>query len=478
MRMSTFIQPLNLRAIVSNLSLLLRALGALSVLPLVASLLAREFEFSLIFAGMALFCFAVGYFFSIQQQPLNLAIPDALVVTGLAYLLFALVGSVAFLPVASFADSLFEAMSGITTTGLSVLNVAKLPYSLLFFRAYLQWIGGSGIIILSLVMLIEPGRSAFQLYASEYGEENLSGDAKATARLVLKVYMLLTLAGYLAFIASGMGFFDALITVMATVSTGGFSNYPQSIGHYSSPAVRAVVIWFMILGAIGFPAYYLLLHKDWKKFLKDHQLRVMVALIVVSSLASLSTFHWHPGKILAALFNATSALTTTGFNVLDSGTLPPQIKLLDTFLMFIGGSVGSTAGGIKIFRLIISVLVIRWYMMRTLLPEEAKIPIRYREQVISNREIKLVAAFLALYCLIILASAFILVFSGFGISDSLFECASALGTVGLSTGITSPSLGAGLKAVLIFDMWAGRVEILPLLLIFYPPLWVRKRRSK
>lgn len=478
MRMYKFIQPINFQAVTSNLGLMLRVLGLLTTLPLIVSLIVHEFNYSIIFAPMAFSCFALGYFFKAEQETLDLSVKDALVVTGLVYLVFSLFGSIAFLPATSFINGLFEAMSGFTTTGLSVLDVGNLPYSLLFFRAYSQWIGGAGIVVLSVVMLIGAGRSAFQLYASEYGEDILSGEVKATARLVLKVYTLLTLIGYLAFVASGMGLFDAAVHVMATVSTGGFSNYSQSIGYYSNPFVDATVAVFMILGAIGFPSYDLLLHKGWKRFLKDPQLHYLLALIAISTLLSLLVFEWNRDKLLPSLFNSTSALTTTGFNVLNVSALPDEIKLLDTFLMFIGGSTGSTAGGIKIYRLIIAILVIKWFLRRTLLPEEAKVPIKYDGHVISDYEIKQVASFLALYFIIVALSTLILVFSGFGISDSLFESASSLGTVGLSTGITSPELGSGLKVLLIFNMWAGRLEVLPLLLVFYPPLWIRTRRSK
>lgn len=477
MQITRFIEPVNIRVIFNNLCLMLRLFGLMMVAPLVVSLIARDFTFSIIFGSLAVGAFLVGQFCSSNKNIASFTVKEALVITALAYLLFSLLGACVYLPLVPFIDGFFDAMSGFTTTGLSVIDIQKLPASVLFFRAYSQWIGGAGIVVLSLVMLIGPGKNAFQLYTSEYGEENLIGDVKATARLVLKSYLILTFLGYWLFVASGMGFFDALLHVMATVSTGGFAVHSQSIGYYQNRFIEISVFVFMILGAIGFPSYYLLWHKGWKRFLQDSQLHYLAGFIAVATILIVMIQGWSPGNFLSSLFNATTAATTTGFSVLPTDSLPQSMKLIDGFLMLIGGSAGSTAGGIKLFRFIVMVYLVRWLLLRALLPEEAKLPIKYADRVITDRETKQILGFFIIYLFLICLSTFLLVIDGFNIADSFFESASALGTVGLSTGITSSGLVAWAKLLLIFNMWAGRLEILPALITLYPIVWTKKWRS-
>ena len=258
-----FISSLDFVVIRQTLLLSLRLFGICSVPPFLVSAATGEFRYSAIFAGLTLLPYGVGRFLGVRQIP-TMGVREGLVLTALIYLVFSLLGALAFLPVAPFVDGLFDAVSGYTTTGLSLVAADALPDSLLFFRAYCQWIGGAGIIVLSLVALMGPGQNAFRLYASEFGEENLVGNVRATARIVLKVYLILTGLGFLSFLLSGMKPFDALLHVMAAVSTGGFAAYGDSIGHYDAPLVHGVVIVFMLLGAVGFPAYYLLRGRRWR----------------------------------------------------------------------------------------------------------------------------------------------------------------------------------------------------------------------
>lgn len=476
MKLERFIKPVDFPAVLANLCLMLRLLGILLSIPLLVSIIAGEWIYSILFAGMGIFSFGIGslkYFL----PPAEIKEREAPVLTALSYLLFGLIGAVAFLPQASYMNGFFEAMSGFTTTGLSVLNVETLPASLLFFRAYSQWIGGAGIVVLSVVMLVGPGREAFQLYSSEYGEENLAGDVKATGLLVLKVYLLLTAAGYITFVAAGMGYFDALLHVLSTLSTGGFSSKADSIGQYHNPLLNGAVSLFMIFGAIGFPTYYLLRHRGVKSILRDIQVRYLVGISIIASLAFFAAGQWDLKKLIPAIFNSLSAVTTTGFHVGGMNTWPQESKLMSIILMIIGGTTGSTAGGIKIFRLIMMVHLLRWMIRRILLPDEAKLPIKYGNVTLSDTQIKQAFSFLICYAGLIILSTLLLSAANFNIIDSLFESASALGTVGLSSGVTSAALPVWAKLLLIFNMWAGRLEIFPVLLIFYPRVWLPRRKK-
>ncbi len=474
MPLARFIQPVNLRTVLANLGMTLRLLGLALTGPFVVSLVAGEFIYSFIFGGLAAASYGIGRLGALLRAE-ELTGKEALVVTALSYLLFSLVGAFAFLPVASYLNGLFESMSGFTTTGLSVMDVQKLPKTLLFFRSYSQWLGGAGIVIMSLIILIGPGRNAFRLYASEFGEENLVGDVKATARIVFQVYLVLTIVGFGAFIAAGLGVFDSMLYVMSTVSTGGFSPYAQSVGYYSGTVLHLLVVLFMISGAIGFPAYYLLRHEGFRQFFRDLQIRYLFIIIAVTTFIYFGAWGWQGKMLLPSLFHATTAITTTGFSLVQPATWPRSIYLITIFLMILGGSAGSTAGGIKIFRFIIVIRVVRWLVERALLPEEAKIPVKYEGRVISNREVQQIFSFLILYLFLIFLSVLLFVFAGYDVTNAFFECSSALGTVGLSSGLTEASLPWLMKAVLIIDMWAGRLEILPVLVVFYPAVWIAKR---
>jgi len=456
---------------------MLRLLGAVLALPVVISLIYREFAYSWIFGALALGLYLGGHLGSRRLfQPQALELKEALVVTALVYLLFSLVGAIPFLKGTSFINGLFEALSGFTTTGLSVLDPARLPETLLFFRSYAQWIGGAGIIILSLAILLRPGGAAFKLYATEFGEENIVGSVIATARVVLRIYLILTALNYLAYLAAGMGPFDGLLNAFSTISTGGFSSWPDSIGHYHSTAVSLVTILFMGIGATSFPLWFLARREGVRRFTSDRQVHYLLALSLLGGLFLMIGFGLAVRDIVPGLFQAVTALSTTGFSTLGQRGLSAGAKLVTIVLMIIGGATGSTAGGIKLFRLIVLVGLLRWLFLRPLLPEEAKIPIKYGDSGVSDRELKAIAGFILLYLAILIIAALILMLSGYGFTDSLFEAASAQGTVGLSVGVTSPTMPTLAKLVLMLLMWLGRLEIAPVLIALYPGIWFRLRR--
>ncbi len=476
MHLTRLIAPLDLRGVHTVLCALLRLLALLLMVPLAMALLSADWRLAATFAGVAVTAALLGRFPSQPWTP-ELGAREAMVVTALAYLLFALAGSVPFLTVAPFIDSLFEAMSGFTTTGLSTLDAAALPRTLLFFRAYAQWLGGAGIIVLSLVVLMGPGQAASALYASEFGEENLVGSVIATARVVFRAYLTLTGLGFLAFLAVGLAPFDALIHVLATLSTGGFSSHAASIGHYgAAPAVQLVVALFMLAGAVSFPLYYFLRH-DPDRVRRDEELRALVVIAAAATLIAFAVSGFAPHRLIPWLFEMVSALTTTGFCLTPPDQWPHAIRFLAILLMVIGGTAGSTAGGIKIGRLLVLAKVAGRQLLELLLPRETVLTTKLDGTPIHDAEIRQLLAFVALYLAILACSTLALTLGGFPIDGALFESTSALSTVGLSVGITGPALPAALKGVLIFDMWAGRLEILPVLATLYPGRWWRPARE-
>jgi trk system potassium uptake protein len=475
--MREYFTPLNWKIVGRQLVGGFRLLGVVLAVPFFVSLLAGDFGDSLAFGILAACLFTVGHVIFRMIAPENaLELKEALVTTALLYLVFSLIGAVPFLKETSFLNALFESLSGFTTTGLSVLEVSKLSASLLFFRAYCQWIGGAGIVVLSLAILLRSGGAALKLYSSESSEENIMGSVVATARVVLRVYLVLTVLCIAAFWAAGMRPFDAVLHALATVSTGGFSPFVDSIGHYSATAIQVVTVIFMWSGAISFSVWFQFRQRKANHSLAFHQGYYLLVLSVVGLLVFALSFGASLRSFSTGLFQAASAVTTTGFSNVDQSSLSAGAKLITIILMVIGGSTGSTAGGIKIFRLIVLIGLARWLLTRVLLPQGATVPIKAGERNIDDQALRLTGSFVVLYLAILVVSALILMFTGYSFADSLFEAASAQGTVGLSVGITSASMPTIGKLVLMFQMWLGRLEIIPVLIAFYPGIWVGKQR--
>jgi len=476
MTLERYIQPVHRSTVLTHLALGVGLIGLTDLAPALFSMLVGEFLYTAIFGllSAALMALGFGIYRARQSTARELQLKDGLVVTALSYLLFGLINACAFIPVVPYLDGLFEAMSGFTTTGLTVLDVDALPRTLLFFRSFSQWVGGLGIIILSLAILLRPGKAVFQLYTTEFGQENIKGSVIATARIVARIYLILTGLGFVAYLLSGMGLFDALIHILSTLPTGGFSSHADSIGHFRGSAIPLTVCLFMVLGAISFPLYYRLARKDLKSLWTNMQVRGFIALLFVSALIFFTLFGPVRTHILPAVFQAVSSLTTTGYNTSDTCLLSPVGKVLTIVLMNIGGTAGSTAGGIKIFRLLALLALVRWLVLQALLPKEARLPLAIGRIKMADEEIRMLAAFLCAYLIVLGLSTFtVLWIEGFPLVDTLFETSSAMGTVGLTTGLTSPDLSPWSKLILILNMWMGRLEIIPVLVVFYPRTWLR-----
>lgn len=477
MRAADFVKPVRYRALSAELARVLRLCGLLQAPPLAMALCALEFGQAAVFAGIGAGAYGLGRLGS-RAGSNDLARGEALVVSALAYIVFAIAGALAFLPVTSFEHGLFEATSGFTTTGLSVLDPRALPASLVLFRAYTQWVGGAGIVVLALVVLSWPARTLFPAHAAELADKSLAGSVVATSRLVLRVYAGLTVACFATYLAVGMGWFDAVAHALSTVSTGGFSTRADSMRAYATPLVSVAVCVFMVLGATSFPLYQRLRHDGPRALTGDPQLRTLAALAVV-----VAVFTWAADRLAGApeavrdlaphLYLAISAVTTTGFETRPMHGFGDATWLLTMLLMFVGGAAGSTAGGIKLVRFSILVRVLRDLVVRPLLPDEARIPVRYAGTSLDEASVRQTLGLALLYACILLLSALALTAAGIPARNALFECTSALGTVGLSCGVTSADLGPVPLLVLAFDMWAGRLEILAVLVLLYPSTWRR-----
>lgn len=471
MVLGRFIQPMPGAHLRHHGGVLLLLLAATLVVPALAALLLREMAQAALFAGMAAGTAVLGWLL-LHSGVYSLRLREAMALTALAYLMFAAVGTLAFLPVAGPVDGFFEAMSGFTTTGLTVMDVEAVPRSLLFFRGFSQWVGGAGIIVLSLVVLAGPGSAGAKLYAAEFGQQNLLGSVVETGRVVLALYAGLTALGTGALWLAGAGAFDGLVHGLSLVSTGGFSPYADSFAAYDVSAVAVAGALFMALGATSLPLFYLARRRGWRQLIADAQLRTLLLLIIVGG-AVLTFFEPDatPGR---SVFHATSAVTTTGFVVSSPDEWHDGSRLVTAGLMVVGGSLGSTAGGLKLLRLLILVRIVSSTLSRLMLPAEAKIPVKVQHAAVSEAEIRHTFALTGAYMMVMFLCAVALSAAGFSFEDSLFEVISGLSTVGLSVGVTSAELPAWAKLLLAFTMWVGRIEILAALILLHPRGWRRR----
>jgi trk system potassium uptake protein TrkH len=379
-----------------------------------------------------------------------------------------------------FLDAFFEAVSGVTTTGLSTqATLVGAPSTFLFSRAWMQWYGGLGIVVLSLALVMQPGLLAKGLAVNEVEADDLVGGTRAHTRRVLKVYGALTLIGIVGSLLAGLGLFDAVLYTFAAVSTGGFAPHDGSLATFGWPAQSWITL-LCLAGAIPLTLYHRIFRQKRRVAVDVFQLLAVVLAVVVVTLVLVASMRVRGGLSWAQALHqapllAVSAQSTAGFSSMPCSQLDPDSKLAVIFSMIVGGGVGSTAGGFKLLRLLIAVSVFRLIIVRTCLPRHAVIEPRLAGRSLQGDEIQEALLLIFLYGVVVAVSWLQFVATGYDPLDALFEVVSATGTAGLSVGITSADLPALLKGVLCADMLLGRLEIVAWLVLLFPGTWFGRR---
>jgi len=412
----------------------------------------------------------------------NMQRNEALVITALVFTLSACAMSFPLMGYGiPFIDALFEAVSGVTTTGLSTLaGVEDRPASFLFARAWMQWIGGLGVLALVLTLLMESGIAAKRLGFDE--RVDIAGGTRSHIRRVSLVYLVITVIGMLALFAVGESVLDAIVYTLTSVSTGGFANHDASLAGIASWPARTLITFLSLAGAISFSWYYLGYYRHAPSLLRERQFR---GLLVVCAVTVLVLFGFmslaHPermaGNFANAVLTGISAQTTTGFSSLPLAGLDPGSKLTLIVSMFIGGELGSTAGGLKVLRLMILLSLLRLMVQKTAIPSTAHVSATLDSAPLQPAEINTVVTLLVAYLMAILLSWAAFLVYGHAPLDALFEIVSALATAGLSVGVVAAALEPALKAVLCLDMLMGRVEVIAFLVLLYPRTWLGRKRG-
>jgi trk system potassium uptake protein len=420
--------------------------------------LLREFVFAffLVFVlGMAL-----SSIFSCKETATRLN--EGLVIVALFWLVMTFIGSLFFyrnLDI-TFLDAFFESMSSWTTTGLTVLNPETLPKTLVFWRSFGQWIGGLGIVVLALGGLFKTSSS---LYVVEGRSERIRPNLLHSINAMWWLYGLYTLLGIIFLTIFGMHWFDAINHAMTALSTGGMSTKAASIAAFNSLNIEIVLIVLMIIGNISFFTHYHLIAGETKRFLKNIQNQALFIMIIIATLLIASTYSFR-----STIFHVISAIST-GYQIESLVNWSGFTKAILIILMIIGGTLGSTAGGLKLNRVIVLFKSLFLQIMKFMSPKKV-FSRKIGNVIYEDKDVKAVFNYIAVYLLILLVSAVVFMFIGHSPIDSLFQVASAQGNIGLSVISNFTVLE---KTILMFNMWIGRLEIWSVLILI---IYLVKRR--
>ena len=469
-----------LSVVLKYLGQLALALAALTLVPLLVALGYQDHAFAGRLLAVVVAAGAAGAMFSRLPAPARMQVNEALVITALAFVGSALLMTWPLMAAGiGFSAALFEAVSAVTTTGLSTLaTVEDMPPTFLFTRAWMQWYGGLGIVVLSVALLLGHSLASHRLVDPELHTENIATTTRHYARRMLLVYVVLTLAGmFLLWLAQVDGF-SAMTHVLAAVSTGGFSSFDGSLAALP-PMAQVVISLLCIAGAVALPLYYALFNRGLGEMARDVELRALLVLAAAVGVAMtwvlvLDGMPWGEAMRHGFLLGI-SAQTTAGFSSLDTGSVSAGGQLLLILAMLGGGSLGSTAGGIKLLRLLILGRLVQLTLWRSRIAEHAVVQPWLGARRLEDDDIERALLLILLFLLVIAFSWLPFVLLGYDPLDALFEVVSATGTVGLSSGISASGLPPVLQAVLCFAMLAGRVEIVALLVLLFPGTWFGKR---
>ena len=367
----------------------------------------------------------------------------------------------------TFVQALFEAVSGWTTTGLSVVDVTKVNHLFQFHRCFMQFCGGLGFIMM-ILFFVQENQSA-NLYDAEGHPDRLEPRLINTVRMIFGIYSLSLLIGTIMYYLAGMNLFDSIFHAMCSLSTGGFSTKADSIGSYHSIMIEWITILLMIIGTTNFAVLLLIVKRKWDRVKKMSELKLFAFLtiiftIIVGTVLSYSLYFSISEGLRIAVFNVVSALSTTGYSTLAYQIWPPTAILLLIILMLIGGGYGSTAGGIKLTRVYIALKVLKESFVQKISSRHSIHKIyHYRAQgktEITPKIMQDTISYIIIYLIIfVIGSTLLCFFANCSIQDALFEFASAIGTVGLSIGITGPQTSAIVLIIEMCGMLLGRLEI-------------------
>ena len=444
-------------------------IGAMCLIPLIFDFVYLEFDI-ISFLLPAVFSIGLGIFLSKHFQKMQsnrIRLKHGMILSSFAWLWASIIGGIVFALATNMPiiDAVFESMSALTGNGMTMFNdVEILPHSVLFFRAFEQWVGGLGVVVMIITVLTKPGTVSSKLYQSEARDERLKPSVKTTLKRTLDIYAIYTIAGIILYILAGMPIFDSICNTFSIISTGGMSIKNANMGFYHDDLIYFISIILMILGATSFLVHYRVIKTRGKSLLEDLQFKIIICVIAFVTLMLYYVSHIVP---IDLLFTVVSAITTTGANVASPTTMaswPSFVIICLMCLMLTGGSTGSTVGAIKLVRMITFFKGIYKHIREVLSPEGRVVPVKLQGHRIPEKSISQSGNFITLYMMFIMFSWALFCLFGYDPFKSLFATMSLQGNNGLELGIINSTLHPVLKVVSMFNMWTGRLEIYPVLI--------------
>lgn len=430
-------------------------------------------------------CLLIGALL-VLKKPKNkqLFAREGCVIVALSWIVLSLFGSLPFIisgEIPSFIDALFETVSGFTTTGASILSdVEKLSHASLIWRSFTHWVGGMGVLVFIMAFIPLSGAQNMHIMKAESPGPSVSKlvpRVRTTAMLLYSIYFVLTLVEFIMLLCGGMTVFEALNTAFATAGTGGFGFLNSSMGSFS-PYIQIVITVFMILFAINFNCYYLLLCGKLREMfnLELRTFLIIVATAITVITINISSMFSSVGEALRhAAFTVASLISTTGFSTVDFNMWPELSRTLLVLVMFIGGCAGSTCGGIKVSRMIILFKGMAKELQTMVLPRQIK-KIKMDSRMIDHETVRSVNVYMVAYLMIFAISLVFISFDNHDLITNFTAVTAAINNIGPGLDLVGPTSNFGFfamqsKIILIFDMLAGRLELFPMLLLFTPATW-------
>lgn len=477
----------NYKTVFFTLGILQIILGVFMIIPIIIQFIFNELDASFVSGSIISIIFGILFFLSNIDHDKKLNLSQAFLLTALSWITIAIFGSLPFIfsdLEMSLTDSFFESMSGITTTGSTVIsNLNEAPKSILFWRAILQWLGGIGIILMAITLMPimnVGGMQIFKVSSIDAAEKILPKFKEVSSRLII-IYSCLTILCAFFYKLFGMGIFDSLTHSMTTIATGGFSNYNESLGYFDSYLIEITSIIFIISGSIPFITYIKFLNGDKKIFISDTQINTFIKIIIISIILIfiyllITKSNSVEFNLRSISFNVISILTGTGYVTKDFnqwGEFPIVFFLI---LMFIGGCAGSTACGIKIFRIQLLGLFLINQIKKVIYPRGVFV-IKYEKNNIDDKFMASVISFIYLYIIIFFILTSILSLTGLDFITAISGAATSISNVGPGLGeVIGPngnfsSLSDVSKWTLSAGMILGRLELFAILVLFIPSFW-------
>ena len=478
-----------------NVKLLLHVLGAIllveaaAMVPSLAIAIGYGEGDAMAFVWTILLLNAVGapMRLFVKAEQTNLRAREGFLAVSLSWVLLSVFGALPFVfsgVIPNFVDALFESVSGFTTTGATIMTqIEGQPHGVMFWRSFTHWIGGMGVLVLTLALLPQMSGRTSHLVRAESPGPTLSkivprmGD---TAKILYLIYGVLTVIEFLLLMLAGMNAYDAAIHALGTAGTGGFSNYAASVGHFNSAWIDAIITLFMVLFGVNFVIYYKMLLRDWQDIRANEELRWFLSIFLGATAIITLTLLPEEGNLFTALryssFQVASIISTTGYATANYDLWPLTARMLILVLLFFGSCAGSTAGGMKICRIgMLSKQAVR-EVRHTIQPRKAMV-VRFEGKAVDEGVLRQVATFACIYVALILLGGFLLSLENrYDMMTNFSAALTCVSNVGPGFGAVGPAgsfagYGPFGKLLASFLMLAGRLEIFPMLALFHPAMW-------